>query len=71
MEILLKAKQGDNPQFSFLNQGDPLNKYYKHVLNAFKNSRYKGQDANKIGKCGNVLKLHQNTDWTGKLFIDV
>lgn len=28
MEILIKAKQGDNPQFRFLDIGAPLRPYY-------------------------------------------
>ncbi|KAK9884301.1 hypothetical protein WA026_005253 [Henosepilachna vigintioctopunctata] len=40
MEILIKAKQSDNPQFNFLNQNDPLYKFYRHVLNAIKTGRY-------------------------------
>lgn len=44
MEILIKAKQGNNPQFSFLNQGDRLYKFYRHVLAAFKNGRYQGYE---------------------------
>lgn len=43
MEILIKAKQSDNPQFSFLNQNDCLYKFYRHVLDAVKNRRYKAQ----------------------------
>lgn len=41
MEILIKAKQSDNPQFAFLNQSDPLHKFYRHVLNAVKSGKYK------------------------------
>lgn len=40
MEILIKAKQSDNPQFGFLNQDNPLYKYYRHVLMAIKGGRY-------------------------------
>ncbi|XP_044261622.1 protein suppressor of white apricot [Tribolium madens] len=40
MEILIKAKQADNPQFGFLNQGHNLYKYYRHVLAAIKSGRY-------------------------------
>lgn len=40
MEILIKAKQSNNPQFEFLNQNNRVNKYYKHVLNAMKNGFY-------------------------------
>lgn len=40
MEILIKAKQSNNPQFEFLNLNNRLNAYYKHVLNAVKNGYY-------------------------------
>lgn len=40
MEILIKAKQSNNPQFEFLNLNNRLNPYYKHVLNAVKNGYY-------------------------------
>lgn len=43
MEILIKAKQADNPQFSFLTVNDPLYKFYRHILAAFKNGRYHAQ----------------------------
>ncbi|CAB5338679.1 unnamed protein product [Rhizophagus irregularis] len=31
MEIIIQAKQSNNPSFSFLNKDDPLYPYYKHV----------------------------------------
>lgn len=40
MEILLKAKQSNNPQFSFLIHDDRLWPYYKHVLEAIKTNVY-------------------------------
>lgn len=52
MEILIKAKQADNPQFSFLNQNDKLYKFYRHVLAAFKNSRYEGYEVHTKNKTG-------------------
>lgn len=50
MEILIKTKQANNPQFSFLNQTDPLYKYYKHVLNALKAGTYKTESSLQEGK---------------------
>lgn len=50
MEILIKTKQANNPQFSFLNQSDPLYKYYKHVLNALKAGTYKIESNVQEGK---------------------
>lgn len=46
MEILIKAKQGDNPQFGFLNSSNELYKYYRHVLQAMKNGVFKYDDGN-------------------------
>lgn len=40
MEILLKAKQSNNPLFSFLIHDDKLFPYYKHMLDAMKNNVY-------------------------------
>lgn len=50
MEILIKAKQGDNPQFAFLNQGNELYKYYRHLLSAIKDGRYRVQPEETQGK---------------------
>lgn len=49
MEILIKAKQADNPQFGFLNQDNVLYKYYRHVLAAIKSGRYKVQTDTSAG----------------------
>uniref|UniRef100_A0A1Y1KDW5 SURP motif domain-containing protein n=2 Tax=Photinus pyralis TaxID=7054 RepID=A0A1Y1KDW5_PHOPY len=43
MEILIKTKQADNPQFRFLNKDDRLHKYYKFLLSAIKSGQYKIQ----------------------------
>lgn len=40
MEILLRAKQADNPQFQFLNKDTPLNKYYTLLINLVKNEKW-------------------------------
>lgn len=50
MEILIKAKQADNPQFSFLNKDDVLYAYYRHMLSAIKNGTYKVQTETEKGK---------------------
>lgn len=44
MEILIKAKQSNNPQFEFLNKNNRVNDYYKFVLNAIKNDLYPTDD---------------------------
>lgn len=40
MEILIKAKQANNPLFDFLNQSGVLNPFYKHTLQAIKDGNY-------------------------------
>lgn len=40
MEIIIKAKQKFNPYFSFLNHGDGLNPYYRHVLKVISSGAY-------------------------------
>lgn len=40
MEILIKAKQSNNPQFDFLNMNGRCNLYYKLLVEAIKEGRY-------------------------------
>lgn len=40
MEILIRAKQANNPQFSFLSIDGQLHPYYKHMLEAIKSGKY-------------------------------
>ncbi|KAH8339584.1 hypothetical protein KR074_012283 [Drosophila pseudoananassae] len=40
MEILIKAKQANNPQFDFLTQGGYLQPYYRHLLAAIKAAKF-------------------------------
>ncbi|XP_034935772.1 splicing factor, suppressor of white-apricot homolog isoform X2 [Chelonus insularis] len=40
MEILIKTKQANNPQFSFLSIDGPLQPYYRLVLEAIKSGKY-------------------------------
>lgn len=48
MEILIKAKQSNNPQFEFLNLNNRLNRYYKHLLNAVKHGFYPAEETNDV-----------------------
>ncbi|XP_041347938.1 splicing factor, suppressor of white-apricot homolog isoform X2 [Gigantopelta aegis] len=41
MEIILKIKQGGNAQFKFLSFEDPLNAYYKHMVQMIKSGKFK------------------------------
>nr|CDS34449.1 splicing factor arginine:serine rich 8 [Hymenolepis microstoma] len=40
MEIVLKTKQSNNPQFKFLNYDDKLNPFYKQLVKLIKSGRY-------------------------------
>ncbi|ESO03069.1 hypothetical protein HELRODRAFT_173948 [Helobdella robusta] len=40
MEVIMRTKQKNNPQFNFLTPGDALNEYYKHMLSIIKNKQY-------------------------------
>jgi hypothetical protein len=40
MEILLKTKQSNNPQFNFLSHDGQYNSYYKHILSLMKAGTY-------------------------------
>ncbi|CAH0713538.1 unnamed protein product, partial [Brenthis ino] len=40
MEILIKAKQGENPQFKFLNKDSPLNPYYTALIGLVKAGKW-------------------------------
>lgn len=40
MEILLKAKQSNNPAFQFLNLDSPLNHFYKHLVKMIKTKQF-------------------------------
>lgn len=40
MEIVLKTKQSNNPQFKFLNYDDKLNPFYKELVKLIKSGRY-------------------------------
>ena len=40
MEIIVKAKQADNPMFQFLHFDTALHPFYRHVLAAIRNGTY-------------------------------
>lgn len=63
MEILLKMKQAGNAQFNFLSYDNELHSYYRHMMTAIKNGRYKQstQAAEDRGNSWLSLKImHRN-----------
>lgn len=63
MEILIKAKQANNPLFDFLNQSGRLNPFYKHTLQAMKDGNYPADDQ----KIENTQSL-PNNETTGSMY---
>lgn len=57
MEILIKAKQANNPQFSFLSIDGPLHPYYKIVLEAIKAGKYNPEKPVEKEESGNVINF--------------
>lgn len=41
MEIVLKTKQANNPQFDFLKYDHYLNPYYRHLIIMIKSGKYR------------------------------
>ncbi|XP_038058671.1 splicing factor, suppressor of white-apricot homolog isoform X2 [Patiria miniata] len=71
MEIILKTKQANNPQFDFLQFDHYLNPYYKHLLKCIKSGKYKGvpeddEDENHKKQGGNNrVRKHSNASSSG------
>lgn len=59
MEVLLKIKQADNPQFQFLSFDNELYPYYRYLLTAVKNKHYKPESAYRKGT--NQFILYTNS----------
>ncbi|XP_055305495.1 protein suppressor of white apricot [Sitodiplosis mosellana] len=64
MEILIKAKQANNPLFDFLNQSGRLNAFYKHTLQAMKDGNYPTE----IDRTENNLPSSDTDATTGSLY---
>ncbi|KAJ2940303.1 hypothetical protein O0L34_g11875 [Tuta absoluta] len=58
MEILIKAKQGDNPQFQFLNRDSPLHPYYTTLIALVKAGKWPEKIQELVEE-----RLHENEDY--------
>jgi len=66
MEIMMKAKQKDNPQFQFLGYEDELNPYYQHLVKIMRSGRYvpaKTDDGNAAGQSQCIQHLDFFKNW--------
>lgn len=62
MEILIKAKQANNPLFDFLNQRGRLNPFYKHTLQSIKDGNYPSDNKQECSMAKN------STETTGSIY---
>lgn len=58
MEILIKAKQANNPQFAFLSIDGPLHQYYRYVLDAIKSGKYNPEKQPEKEESGTHIIFH-------------
>ncbi|CAG8795908.1 24641_t:CDS:2, partial [Gigaspora rosea] len=60
MEIVIQAKQANNPKFSFLNKDDPLYPYYKHVRLLLQTGLFSYEDSDKEDNSASGNKPYKN-----------
>jgi hypothetical protein len=68
MEIVLKTKQSNNPQFDFLKYDHYLNPYYRHLIIMIKSGKYRPNFDNNSTNNPNQKKT-SNKNGTAKLKI--
>lgn len=73
MEILIKAKQANNPSFDFLNQSGRLNPFYKHTLQAMKDGNYpvdteRQENSSSLSSKESSESIYQNYYSSNKVF---
>ncbi|KAF0528307.1 splicing factor, suppressor of white-apricot-like isoform x1 [Gigaspora margarita] len=66
MEIVIQAKQANNPKFSFLNKDDPLYPYYKHVRLLLQTGLFSYEDSDKEDNNASGNRPYKNI---GKNFV--
>lgn len=67
MEILIKAKQANNPLFEFLNQSSQLNPYYKHMLQTMKDGKYPEENSRSAAE-NNDIAYKNSTQYTNDYY---
>ena len=61
MEILLKTKQANNPQFDFLKYDHYLNPYYRHLIIMIKSGKYRPNlETNSTANNNQTKKANKN-----------
>lgn len=60
MEILIKTKQANNPQFAFLSIDGPLHQYYRYVLDAIKSGKYNPEKQPEKEESGTLTTFYKN-----------
>lgn len=69
MEILLKTKQANNPQFDFLKYDHYLNPYYRHLIIMIKSGKYRPNvDNNSSNNNNNNNNQKKKSNKNGKKF---
>ena len=63
MEILIKAKQANNPQFSFLSIDGRLHQYYRYILDAIKTGKYNPEKQPEKEESGTHIVLFKRTSY--------
>lgn len=68
MEILIKAKQANNPLFEFLNQSSHLNPYYKHMLQTMKDGKYPEESARTSSDAADAALKSSGAQYGGEYY---
>lgn len=71
MEILIKAKQANNPQFSFLSIDGRLHPYYRYILDAIKSGKYNPEKQPEKEESGTHIVLFKTTFYSNVVHFDI
>lgn len=71
MEILIKAKQANNPQFSFLSIDGPLHQYYRFILEAIKSGKYNPEKQPEKEESGRHIIFFKAMSYSNVVEVDI